>query len=301
MKYLLFMLLLMTVLITAGCTSENKNIVVTPSQTTIIPPVQTEIKYLDYENANLGYKIKYPEIYTYTTKEIPPEEKILGFYGYPFSTVFSNRGGRSQVIVEVVDLRGTSISMGSIEDYTNALTKGLLRRDGLSGSQIVKNERVISWEYPTQKLEYSYVQTDEGVRIYSTGYITIIGQRRFNIFCYSTEEQRDNTQDIFNKMMNSFVITLDDKNQVIFPAPITGISTIPTATPIPTASSTHETTWNGNLATVNQFYYADCTHTLDTTNMEKLSGFFMTCPDGTTVPFVPRPGTTKASFINHYI
>jgi hypothetical protein len=102
-------------------------------------------------------------------------------------------------------------------------------------------------------------------------------------------------------MISSFVITLDNKNQVTFPAPTAEISTIPTATPIPTASSSHETTWDGNFATINQFYYADCTHTLNITNMEKLSGVEMTCPDGTTVPIVPRPGTTKASFAKHYI
>jgi hypothetical protein len=41
MKYLLFVLLLVTVLITAGCTSENKNVVVTPTQTTSQIPTTT--------------------------------------------------------------------------------------------------------------------------------------------------------------------------------------------------------------------------------------------------------------------
>ena len=67
------------------------------------------------------------------------------------------------------------------------------------------------------------------------------------------------------------------------------------ATPIPTASSTHATSWNGNLATINQFYFADCTHTLDTSNMEKLQGISVRCEDGTEVPYVLRPGMSSPS------
>jgi hypothetical protein len=69
-----------------------------------------------------------------------------------------------------------------------------------------------------------------------------------------------------------------------------------TTTPWPTASSTHETSWNGNFATINQFYFADCTHTIDTTNMEKLQGVYKTCEDGSEVPLVLRPGMSSPSY-----
>jgi hypothetical protein len=69
-----------------------------------------------------------------------------------------------------------------------------------------------------------------------------------------------------------------------------------TSTPWPTASSTHETSWNGNFATINQFYFADCTHTIDTTNMEKLQGVSKTCDDGSIVPLVLRPGMSSPSY-----
>lgn len=36
MKYLLFIILIVAVLVTAGCVSENKNTVVTPTQTTMV-------------------------------------------------------------------------------------------------------------------------------------------------------------------------------------------------------------------------------------------------------------------------
>jgi hypothetical protein len=68
------------------------------------------------------------------------------------------------------------------------------------------------------------------------------------------------------------------------------------ATPIPTASSIHATSWNGNLATVNQFYFADCTHKIDTTNMEKLQGMSVRCEDGSEAPYVLRPGMSSPSY-----
>ena len=67
------------------------------------------------------------------------------------------------------------------------------------------------------------------------------------------------------------------------------------ATPIPTASSVHATSWNGNLATIDQFYFTDCTHTIDTSNMEKLQGVSIKCADGTEVPYVLRPGMSSPS------
>jgi len=77
------------------------------------------------------------------------------------------------------------------------------------------------------------------------------------------------------------------------PPPIPGQQT---STPVPTASSTHETSWDGNLATVNQFYFADCTHTIDTTNMEKLQGMSVRCEDGSEAPYILRPGMSSPSY-----
>lgn len=85
------------------------------------------------------------------------------------------------------------------------------------------------------------------------------------------------------------------------PSEVQGAKTLTTvtgqqpATPVPTASSVHATSWNGNLATIDQFYFTDCTHTMDTTNMEKLEGMSMRCADGTEVPYVLRPGMSSPS------
>lgn len=101
MKYLLFVLLLVAVLITAGCTSGNQNTVVTPTQTTAqismttltttAPTIAVSTPSQTYKNADLvmalytnptyGLKMDYPSDWTYKK-----ESQKYWTAGYNFSS-----------------------------------------------------------------------------------------------------------------------------------------------------------------------------------------------------------------------
>lgn len=127
MKYLLFALLLVAVLITAGCVGGNKNTAVTPAQTisqiltpiVTITPQTTAVSTLSqaYKTADLvlpntqqtyGFKMDYPSDWSYKSE---PTNTWGACY------IFSSPDGKSNVNVYIDDNAGVGGSSGRIYLY----------------------------------------------------------------------------------------------------------------------------------------------------------------------------------------
>jgi hypothetical protein len=118
MKYLIFVLLLVAILITAGCTSGNQKTVVTPTQTTAqismttltttAPTTAVSTQSQMYKTADLiiplstnstyGFKMDYPSEWTYKTE-------LQKFWDYGYN--FSSPDEKSNVYVYMVNNAGT--------------------------------------------------------------------------------------------------------------------------------------------------------------------------------------------------
>lgn len=99
MKYLLFLILLVAILIIAGCVSEDKNTIITltltPTQTTItLTPTQTQtvqtIAYelVQYEDKEWGFRINYDKRWNITRR----------FFIYPR---FDSPSGNQWIIIQI--------------------------------------------------------------------------------------------------------------------------------------------------------------------------------------------------------
>jgi hypothetical protein len=160
MKYLFFILLLVAVAITAGCSSENEKTIVTPTLTptpTVIPMVTTipqmtveSTPSQTYKNADIvlslntypkyGFKMDYPSDWTYS----PLRTGAKAGYNFAMTgeSVFSPN---SYVRVKVDDLSGAGVYWYPIHKWANNTVKSMTEAYCLDGAG-----NPIDWDYCQQ-------------------------------------------------------------------------------------------------------------------------------------------------------
>lgn len=155
MKKLLFVLLLVTILITAGCVGGNNSATVTPSQIpkivyTSVPvtptPMITAIdvsattKYQTYNNNEFNFAIQYPKSWTATGNYVTG-----ALTGKKYKVIFSDPASRSSQYIRI-----TSDSAGiSVDDWASVFLSQLntepvqvigqysLQLDGISAKKLI--------------------------------------------------------------------------------------------------------------------------------------------------------------------
>jgi thiol-disulfide isomerase/thioredoxin len=77
MKYLLFIILLVAIVITAGCVNQNTNVVVIPPQTTMVPTINVTTTV----PSTVTSSIQSPKTELVANNSVPDKVTVIFFYG----------------------------------------------------------------------------------------------------------------------------------------------------------------------------------------------------------------------------
>lgn len=168
----------------------------------IIPNIATSNSntYSTYENSGLGYKISYPDSWTYTTTNDPNANYIT-------NTQFTNRDGKRGLLIQVVDLSGTTFQISSLDEWTKNGIAILQASTEFSQLTILKNERTTLAGYSAQRIEYTYVG-NTGIKVKSIEYLLIKGSKGYNVAIFSTYDEFNDWSNTAQEIINSFKITV---------------------------------------------------------------------------------------------
>jgi uncharacterized membrane protein YeaQ/YmgE (transglycosylase-associated protein family) len=151
-----------------------------------------------FENPALGYKVQYPDTWTFKTIN---EQNA----NYITDTTFSSNDGKRGLLIQVVDQSGTVYQMNSLDEWTKNGIALLSSSKEYSQLTIQKNERTTLAGYPAQRLEYTYVTTS-GIKVKNIEYLLIKGSKGYNIDIFSTDDDFNSWSNIAQEIIDSFKI-----------------------------------------------------------------------------------------------
>jgi hypothetical protein len=185
MRYLLLIVLLIALILIAGCVNENKNPVIptqiptpplnqietTIPQTTVLStPIQT------YKNADIllelntnpayGFKMDYPSEWTYSKKHVGNEhfKTLVGDHDWNIGYNFSSPDGKSHVFVYFSNLDGSSARSYPIDTWTKMIISAAPGSYCLDGAG---NPMDLDYcTHPNIKLYHTVLKNKETVTIF---------------------------------------------------------------------------------------------------------------------------------------
>jgi hypothetical protein len=152
-----------------------------------------------YTDPTLGFKIKYPESWTYEKNKEQNADWVT-------DTTFSSSDGNTGYQVQVSD----SIPSGykqvdSASDWAKNAVDQLNTNKNVAQLNIISNEKSSLAGYPAHKLEYTAIYS--GTKLHNVQYFVLKGTKGYNIFFYSTDDEFNNRWNIGQTMFNSLEIT----------------------------------------------------------------------------------------------
>jgi len=153
----------------------------------------------EYSDPSLGFKIKYPESWTYQkNKELNAD--------WVTDTTFSSSDGKTGFQVQVSDSVPSGYEqVSSPSDWAKNAIDMMNSNTKVTQLSIISNEKTSLAGYQSHKLEYTAFYS--GTKLHNVQYFVLNGKKGYNIFFFSTDDEFNNRWDIGQGMFNSLEIT----------------------------------------------------------------------------------------------
>jgi len=160
--------------------------------------VSTSI-FKDYSDPTLGFKIKYPDSWTYQKNKEANADWVT-------DTTFSSSDGKTGFQVQVSDSVPSGYKqVSSASDWAQNAIDILNSDKNVAQLNIISNEKSSLAGNQAHKLEYTAIYS--GTKLHNVQYFVMKGTKGYNVFFFSTDDEFNNRWDIGQVMFNSLEIT----------------------------------------------------------------------------------------------